>query len=92
MEKVLPRLVEKKFAGDLEVLVVARLLGYKRIYEAPIKLDYNLGGVTSAATFRAIHNIFTDTLAIFYRAFILQYYKRAHLKLVKPSDLVRISF
>jgi len=91
MEKVLPRLVEKKFAGDLEVLVVANLLGFRRIYEAPIRLDYNLGGITSAATFRAIHNIFVDTLAIFYRAFVIRYYKKAHTKLIKPIDLITIS-
>lgn len=92
IEKVLPRLVEKKFAGDLEVLVVARLLGFTRIYEAPIKLDYSLGGVTSAATFHAIYNIFIDTLSIFYRAFILHYYDKVHTKLVKPVDLTSTSF
>src|SRR3989344_851349 len=37
LEKVLPKLIEKKFAGDLEMLVVAQQLGFNRIYEAPIK-------------------------------------------------------
>lgn len=92
IEKVLPRLVEKKFAGDLEVLVVARLLGFSRVYEAPIKLDYNLGSLTSAATLNSILRIFVDTLAIFYRAFIIRYYRKNHLKLVKPADLTSISF
>ena len=76
LEKVLPRLVEKKFAGDLEILVVADTLGFKRIYEAPIKLDYTLGGLTSAATVKAIINILIDTLAIWYRKNILRYYKK----------------
>lgn len=76
LEKVLPRLVEKKFAGDLEILVVSRTLGFKRIYEAPIKLNYYLGGVTSAATLKSILGIFVDTLAIFYRSRILRFYNR----------------
>lgn len=76
LEKVLPRLVEKKFAGDLEILVVSSLLGFRRIYEAPIKLNYELSGVTSAATFKSIVGIFVDTLAIFYRKNILRFYEK----------------
>ena len=80
IEKVLPRLVEKKFAGDLEILVVANSLGFTRIYEAPIKLDYSLGSVTSAATFISIRGILIDTLGIWYRKNILRYYKDRHNK------------
>ncbi len=87
LAKILPRLVEKKFAGDLEMLVVANELGFKRIFEAPIRLNYNFGGITTAATFRSIFNILWDTLAIFYRKNILLYYKKAHHKLVYPEDL-----
>ncbi len=76
LEKVLPRLVEKKFAGDLEMLVVADSLGFKKIYEAPIKLDYNLGTLTSAATLKSIWGILIDTLAIFFRKNILRYYSK----------------
>ena len=75
LEKILPHLLENKFAGDLEMLVVADSLGYKRIYEAPIKLDYRLGSITSAATLQSIFAIFLDTLAIFYRKNILRHYK-----------------
>jgi len=87
IEKILPRLVEKKFAGDLEILVVSKLLGFKRIYEAPIKLDFTLGNVTSAATLDAVRGIFVDTLAIFYRAYFLKYYKSPHQRLISPKDL-----
>lgn len=76
LEKILPRLVEKQFAGDLEMLVVANSMGFKRIYEAPIKLDYKLSKLTSAATLKSIVGIFVDTLAIFYRKNILRYYGR----------------
>jgi len=76
LEQTLPRLVEKKFAGDLEMLVAANTLGYHKIYEAPIKLTYNVGeGASTAATFSAIFNILYDTLAIWYRKNILRYYE-----------------
>lgn len=74
LKNILPRLVEKKFAGDLEILVVAKQLGYKRVFEAPIKLDYDFSAVTDAATVNAIMGILRDTLSIFYRAFIMRYY------------------
>ena len=80
LEKVLPRLVEKRFAGDLEILVVANTLGFKRIFEAPIKLDYALSPLTSSATIQAVVKILQDTLAIFYRKNVLRYYKRPHRK------------
>lgn len=76
LAKILPRLVEKKFAGDLEILVAARQLGYKRIYEAPIKLDYTFSAITEAATLKSIVGILYDTLAIFYRTYFLRYYKK----------------
>lgn len=76
LKKVLPMLIEKNFAGDLEILVVADTLGFKRIYEAPIKMDYTASSITSAVTLKAIRGIFIDTLAIFYRKNILKYYKR----------------
>lgn len=76
LQKILPRLVEKKFAGDLEMLVVADTLGFKKIYEAPIRLDYTLGNITSAATLRSIFGILQDTLAIYYRKYFLHYYNK----------------
>ena len=80
LAKILPRLVEKKFAGDLEMLVVAQKLGFNRIYEAPIKLNYYFASITSAATIKSILGIFIDTLAIFYRKNILHYYDGVHKK------------
>ena len=80
LQKVIPRLVEKKFAGDLEILVVAQKLGFNRVFEAPIRLDYKFASVTSAATLHSIIGIFVDTLAIFYRKNILRYYDQTHEK------------
>ncbi len=91
IKKVLPRLLEKKFTGDLEMLVVADSLGFKKIYEAPIKLNYKLGSLTTAATFISIYGIFFDTLAIFYRRYILNYYRLPHKQIIIPKDLIIIN-
>jgi len=90
IKKILPRLVEKKFAGDLEILVVAKLLGFDRIYEAPIKLDYTLAELTSAATIKSIRGIFMDTLAIFYRRYIKRYYDRPRTLFKPPGKIIRV--
>ncbi len=92
LKKVLPRLVEKRFAGDLEILVVASILGYTRTYEAPIKLNYHLTNLSSAANLRSIEGIMLDTLAIFYRKNILRYYHQVHKRFVYPNKIYSYSF
>lgn len=79
LRKILPRLVEKKFAGDLEILVVANYARFTKIYEAPIKLTYKLGGITSAATIQSIIRILIDTFAIFWRLRCTSYYASPHI-------------
>lgn len=74
LERILPRLLVKQYAFDLEMLAVASRLGFERIYEAPIKLTYNFSDLIHASALRTIWNIFIDTLAIFYRIYILHYY------------------
>jgi glycosyltransferase involved in cell wall biosynthesis len=73
-EEVLPLLLVKQFAFDLEFLAVARALGYERIVEQPVRLQYRFtgSGVRSPAVLLAL----VDTAAIFYRLRILRYYQR----------------
>jgi glycosyltransferase involved in cell wall biosynthesis len=73
-EEVMPLLLVKQFAFDLELLAVARALGYHRLREMPITLRYRFtgSGVGSIAVMRAL----VDTAAIFYRLRILRYYER----------------
>lgn len=78
LAKILPRLVEERFAGDLEMLVVARRLGFKRIFEAPVRINYTFSAITSAATLHAIVGILLDTIAIFYRLHLAHYYDEVH--------------
>jgi len=74
LEKVLPRLLVKRFAFDLEILSVANHLGFTRIYEAPIKLNYAFQSLTHATGLKIIFNSLQDALAVFYRLRILHYY------------------
>jgi glycosyltransferase involved in cell wall biosynthesis len=65
-------MLEKRYAFDLELLVVARGLGFTRVFEAPVRIDYQFDSqVEPKAAFR----IFLDTLAIFYRRYILNTYR-----------------
>lgn len=74
LQKILPRLLIKQYAFDLEMLAVSRHFGFTRIYEAPIKLKYRFENLTHAASLKTIYGVFMDTLAIFYRLYILHYY------------------
>lgn len=75
LEKVLPRLLVKKYAIDVELLAVADRVGFKRIFEAPIELDWkNVDSNVSKNLPASIWNMFWDTLAVFYRLKILKYY------------------
>ena len=73
-EEVLPILLVKQFAFDLELLAVANAFGFRRIREQPVSLRYRFtgSGVRSAAVLLAL----VDTAAIFYRLRILRYYQR----------------
>ncbi|MGH3578587.1 MAG: glycosyltransferase, partial [Mycobacterium sp.] len=61
---VLPLMVEKRFAFDLELFVVARRLGYRSFFEAPVHLGDRF---TSTIDMWAVARTLADTLAIFYR-------------------------
>ena len=73
-EQVLPLLLVKRFAFDLELLAVARALGFDRIEELPVRLDYRFAG--SGVSSLAVAHALVDTAAIFYRLRILRYYQR----------------
>jgi len=83
LEKVLPRLLVKSYAFDLEILAVSKYLGFKRIYEAPIKLTYSFASLTHASSLYTIYKTLIDGLAIFYRLRILNYYSDNNKRLWK---------
>jgi glycosyltransferase involved in cell wall biosynthesis len=83
LSAVLPRMFEKRYAWDLELLVVARMLGFTRVFEAPVRIDYRFSSqVDPNAAFRII----LDSVAIFYRRFILNSYRHTAHRLAVIRD------
>ncbi|HKW71131.1 MAG TPA: glycosyltransferase [Candidatus Dormibacteraeota bacterium] len=82
LAEALPLLAIKRFAFDLELLVVANHLGYKNICEAPIRLDYQF---ESSVNLWSAWRVLWDTAAIFYRLRILRYYQRHQLQLQRAA-------
>lgn len=75
IENVIPRLLVKKFAFDIEILVVAYSLGYKRIFETPVELKYDFSGsIVSKNISYELFKTLWDSLAIFYRLKLRGYY------------------
>lgn len=72
ISKILPRLLVKRYAMDIEMLAVAKYLGFERIYEAPIEVKFD--NKTSAIRWKTVFDMTLDTLAVFYRLRILKYY------------------
>jgi glycosyltransferase involved in cell wall biosynthesis len=73
LDIVLPKVLVKKYAFDLELLVNAKKEGFK-VNEAPIKLDYKFSG--TGINLKQIYYMLLDTLAIFYRLRILKHYDK----------------
>ena len=71
---VLPRIAVKRYAFDLELLVVARHLGYRQVIEAPVTIRERF---SSSVNLGAIRDMLLDTLAIYCRKNVLHSYDRA---------------
>ena len=76
---MVPLLLIKRYAYDLELLAVGAEFGFDRIEEIPVKLDYRFGEAGSAAP-RYVR-MFVDTLAIAYRIHLRHWYVRRHAAL-----------
>jgi glycosyltransferase involved in cell wall biosynthesis len=83
LEEAVPLLAIKRFAFDLELLVVTRFLGYRKICEAPIALDYQF---ESTVNLGSAWRVLWDTAAIFYRLRVLRYYSRRLDELQTQAD------
>lgn len=82
VDAVLPRLLVKAFAFDVEILAVSRYLGFTKIYEAPINLQMDFGASTIASKgfIKTAASMLWDTIAVYYRLYILGYYAEANKK------------
>lgn len=75
LEDVLPKLLVKAYAFDIEMLSVARRLGYHNIHDGPVELDATNMFETSVKP-GTIFSMLQDTLAVYYRLNILHYYEK----------------
>ena len=73
-EEVIPFLIVKRYAFDLELLAVARAFGFERVRELPVALDYQFAGSGVRST--AVVHALVDALAVTYRLRVLRYYQR----------------
>ncbi len=76
LEDVLPRLLVKEFAFDIEMLAVAWRLGYRKIFEAPVDIDFHsvLSSINFQNLFKVGFRTLWDTIAVFYRLRLRHYY------------------
>ncbi|PIQ70504.1 hypothetical protein COV89_00050 [Candidatus Shapirobacteria bacterium CG11_big_fil_rev_8_21_14_0_20_40_12] len=87
LEKVLPRLMVKRFAFDIEMLSVARFLGFRKIHDGPVEMDARKFKYSSIRSSTVI-SMLMDTLAVFYRLKIINYYSgRNRKKWIYDHDL-----
>ncbi len=70
---VFPKVLVKRYAFDLELLVLAHRAGFS-ISEAPVIVNYR--GKFGHIKISTIFNIFWDTMAVFYRLRIKKYYDK----------------
>jgi glycosyltransferase involved in cell wall biosynthesis len=84
LENVLPRILVKKFAYDLEILAIAHHLGYK-IAQIPVRLNFQR--MKGRIRLKTIWDTFTDTLAIFYRLYIMRYYD--HIDYYRSKNMAK---
>lgn len=74
LDTVVPLLLIKRYAYDLEVLAVGAAFGFDRVREVPIQLDYRFTG--SGIGTPAVRNMLIDTVAIAYRIHLRHWYVR----------------
>lgn len=80
LEAVLPRLLVKEYAFDIELLAVAKHLGFARIFDAPVQVSIDFSKGSRFKKKRPlffdpfIRKMLVDTFAVFYRMYLLRYY------------------
>ena len=70
LKKIIPKIAIKRFAFDLEILVLASKYNFK-IVDAPVVIRYRFKSTINSS---AVFWMLLDTTAIFYRLKILKYY------------------
>jgi glycosyltransferase involved in cell wall biosynthesis len=74
LDTVVPLLLIKQYAFDLEVLAVGAEFGFDRVEEIPVRIGYKFTG--TGVNREAVQRMFLDTLAIAYRIHLRHWYVR----------------
>ena len=85
--QVLPLMVEKKFAFDLELFVVAKHLGFDQISELPVVIRERF---SSTVSWRSVKGMLLDTLGIYYRLHFIHYYDREPVREAQVETVRRL--
>ncbi len=74
VQHVVPQLNVQRFAFDVELLAVARHLGYRRVVEVPVRITHNFRSTVSV---REVVRMLRDTLGVAWRLHVLGSYHDA---------------
>jgi glycosyltransferase involved in cell wall biosynthesis/O-antigen/teichoic acid export membrane protein len=85
---VLPKMVEKRFAFDLELLVVARRMGYTNFVELPVDIAERF---TSSISPNSVWRTLLDTFGIFYRLRVRHFYGPRITRAAAPGHSRRLA-
>ncbi|MHC1576476.1 MAG: glycosyltransferase [Methanosarcinaceae archaeon] len=85
--KIMPKLLVKRYASDVEQLVLANKYGFS-IMESPVHIDFNPSG--DRMRMKDIFHIAWDTSAVFYRLNILKYYDRDEDEYYQHDELADV--
>ncbi|MBI1870771.1 MAG: glycosyltransferase [Chlamydiae bacterium] len=80
LDDIFHRILVKRFAFDVELLMVAHHLGYK-IMDAPVVLDFNRPHRMGRVRLGDILRTWQDTLAVFYRLYVRKWYVKSNRSL-----------
>jgi glycosyltransferase involved in cell wall biosynthesis len=74
---VVPKLEVNRFAFDIEILAVAYALGYKRIFEAPVEINFNnSSNIVSTKLWKIIASMILDTFRVYYKVRVIRLYTK----------------
>lgn len=66
LRDILPKMRIKSYAFDIEILALAYASGYRRIFEAPIEINFKTSSIASGNLWKTVFMMLWDTLKVFY--------------------------
>lgn len=90
LANILPKILCKRYAFDIEILANAHHVGYK-IVEYPVVVSWRRRTTWGRIGLRDMYQTGIDTLAIFYRMHILRYYDRVEVSAVNRHDSLELT-